>query len=281
MTGEKMILDELAAYSRVRVTRAKEIKSLEEIQKEALELTEKQRQSGEAEFFRFEKALQKPGLSFICEVKKASPSKGMIAEDFPYLEIAKDYEAAGADCVSCLTEPKWFLGSNEIFRQIRQTITLPMIRKDFTVDAYQIYEAKLMGADAVLLICALSDMATVREYLKICDELGLSALVETHDEAEIDSALEAGARLVGVNNRNLKNFTVDFGNAARLRELIPADVTFVAESGVKDCGDVKALATLGADAVLVGEALMRAPDKKAKLAEFHAGIGKERTCLSR
>ncbi|MCD8130746.1 MAG: indole-3-glycerol phosphate synthase TrpC [Lachnospiraceae bacterium] len=276
-----MILDELAAYSRVRVTRAKEIKSLEEIQKEALELTEKQRQSGEAEFFRFEKALQKPGLSFICEVKKASPSKGMIAEDFPYLEIAKDYEAAGADCVSCLTEPKWFLGSNEIFRQIRQTITLPMIRKDFTVDAYQIYEAKLMGADAVLLICALSDMATVREYLKICDELGLSALVETHDEAEIDSALEAGARLVGVNNRNLKNFTVDFGNAARLRELIPADVTFVAESGVKDCGDVKALATLGADAVLVGEALMRAPDKKAKLAEFHAGIGKERTCLSR
>ncbi|MCD7737635.1 MAG: indole-3-glycerol phosphate synthase TrpC [Lachnospiraceae bacterium] len=270
-----MILDELAAYSRVRVARAKEIKSLEEIQEEALELTENQRQGGEANFFRFEKALQKPGLSFICEVKKASPSKGIIAEEFPYLEIAGDYEAAGADCVSCLTEPKWFLGSDEIFRRIRQAITLPMIRKDFTVDAYQLYEAKLMGADAVLLICALLDTETVREYLKICDELGLSALVEAHDEAEISSALKAGARLVGVNNRNLKNFTVDFSNAAKLRELIPKSVTFVAESGVKSCEDVKALAALGADAVLVGEALMRAPDKKARLAEFHAAASHE------
>ncbi|MCD7807161.1 MAG: indole-3-glycerol phosphate synthase TrpC [Lachnospiraceae bacterium] len=268
-----MILDELAAYSRVRVARAKEQKSMEEIQQQALQLAQEQRQSGSEHFFRFEKTLQKPGLSFICEVKKASPSKGVIAQEFPYLEIAKDYQAAGADCVSCLTEPKWFLGSDEIFCQIRQTITLPMIRKDFTVDAYQIYQAKLMGADAVLLICALLDTATVREYLKICDELGLSALVEAHDEAEIASALEAGARLVGVNNRNLKNFTVDFENAARLRELIPQGVTFVAESGVKDCEDVKSLAALGADAVLVGEALMRAADKKARLKEFHTAAG--------
>ncbi|MCD8325468.1 MAG: indole-3-glycerol phosphate synthase TrpC [Lachnospiraceae bacterium] len=272
-----MILDELAAYSRVRVARAKEQKSMEEIQQQALQLVEEQRQNGSADFFCFEKTLQKPGLSFICEVKKASPSKGIIAEDFPYLEIAKDYEEAGADCVSCLTEPKWFLGSDEIFRQIRQTITLPMIRKDFTVDAYQIYEAKLMGADAVLLICALLDTATLRDYLKICDELGLSALVEAHDEVEIASALEAGARLVGVNNRNLKNFTVDFSNAAKLRELIPRDVTFVAESGVRDCEDVKSLAALGADAVLVGEALMRALDKKARLKEFHAAAGRADT----
>ncbi len=266
-----MILDELAAYSRIRVERAKELKSLEQIIAEALRLTDEQRRkTGGADFFRFEKTLQKPGLSFICEVKKASPSKGIIAADFPYLEIAKDYEAAGADCVSCLTEPKWFLGSDEIFRQIRAEISLPMIRKDFTVDAYQIYEAKLMGADAVLLICALLDTGTVRDYLQICDELGLSALVEAHDEAEIASALKAGARLVGVNNRNLKNFTVDFGNAAKLRELIPENVTFVAESGVKDSEDVKSLATLGADAVLVGEALMRAVDKEQKLKEFHA-----------
>ncbi len=271
-----MILDELAAYSRVRMERAKEQKTLEQIKTEALRLTDEQRQrTGGADFFRFEKTLQRPGLSFICEVKKASPSKGIIAEDFPYLEIAKDYEKAGADCVSCLTEPKWFLGSDEIFKQIRGQISLPMIRKDFTVDAYQIYEAKLMGADAVLLICALLDTETVREYLQICDRLGLSALVEAHDEAEIASAIEAGARLVGVNNRNLKNFTVDFENAARLRELIPESVTFVAESGVKDCEDVKSLASIGADAVLVGEALMRASDKGRKLKEFHAAAGRK------
>ncbi|MCD8379446.1 MAG: indole-3-glycerol phosphate synthase TrpC [Lachnospiraceae bacterium] len=269
-----MILDELAAYSRIRVERAKELKSLQQIRTEALQLTDEQTKAGEADFFRFEKTLQKPGLSFICEVKKASPSKGIIAEDFPYLDIAKDYEEAGADCVSCLTEPKWFLGSDEIFRQIRAEISLPMIRKDFTVDAYQIYEAKLMGADAVLLICALLDTETVRAYLQICDELGLSALVEAHDEAEIASTLKAGARLVGVNNRNLKNFTVDFGNAAKLREMIPENVTFVAESGVKDSEDVKSLVALGADAVLVGEALMRAPEKGQKLKEFHAAAGR-------
>ena len=150
------------------------------------------------------------------------------------LEIAREYEQAGADCVSVLTEPKWFLGSDEIFKEIRAAIALPMIRKDFTVDAYQIYEAKCMGADAVLLICALLPTETIREYLKICDDLGLTALVETHDENEIQSALKAGARVLGVNNRNLKNFTVDFSNAANLREQIPANVIFVAESGVKE-----------------------------------------------
>lgn len=263
-----MILEELAEYARIRVERAKEKKALETVKEEALLLAEKEREAGAGKAFRFEKALQKSGMSFICEVKKASPSKGIIAEEFPYLEIAKSYEEAGADCVSCLTEPKWFLGSDEIFRQIRETVSLPMIRKDFTVDEYQLYEAKLLGADAVLLICALLDTETVRSYLEICDALGLSALVETHDEAEIASALAAGARLVGVNNRNLKNFTVDFGNSARLRERIPAGITFVAESGVKDAGDVKSLAELGADAVLVGEALMRAADKRSLLAAF-------------
>ena len=172
------------------------------------------------------------------------------------------------DCVSVLTEPKWFLGSDEIFKEIRAAITLPMIRKDFTVDAYQIYEAKCMGADAVLLICVLLPTETIREYLKICDDLGLTALVETHDENEIRSALKAGARVIGVNNRNLKNFTVDFSNAANLREQIPANVIFVAESGVKEPQDVGVLAEIGADAVLIGEALMRAEDKTERLAEF-------------
>ena len=193
------------------------------------------------------------------------------------MEIAREYEQAGADCVSVLTEPKWFLGSDEIFKEIRAAITLPMIRKDFTVDAYQIYEAKCMGADAVLLICALLPTETIREYLKICDDLGLTALVETHDENEIQSALKAGARVIGVNNRNLKNFTVDFSNAANLREQIPTNVIFVAESGVKEPQDVGVLAEIGADAVLIGEALMRAEDKTERLAEFKVAVqGREK-----
>ena len=181
-----MILDELAAYAAYRVEEAKKKLSPEEIRTQAEHLPK-----GD---FRFEKALKKKGMSFICEVKKASPSKGVIAEEFPYTEIARAYEAAGADCVSVLTEPKWFLGSDDIFREIREAISLPMIRKDFTVDPYQIYEAKLMGADAVLLICALLPTEKLKEYLAICEKLGLTALVETHDEAEIASAVEAGAR---------------------------------------------------------------------------------------
>lgn len=269
-----MILDELAAYASVRVAEAKKKISAEEIEQKARSLPK-----GD---FRFEKALQKKDMSFICEVKRASPSKGLIAEHFPYVDIAREYEQAGADCVSVLTEPKWFLGSDEIFKEIRAAIKFPMIRKDFTVDAYQIYEAKCMGADAVLLICALLPTETIREYLKICDDLGLTALVETHDEKEIQSALQAGARVIGVNNRNLKNFTVDFSNAANLREQIPTNVTFVAESGVKDPADVGALAEIGADAVLVGEALMRAENKTERLAEFQqaAAQGRARAAQS-
>ena len=255
-----MILDELAAYAAYRVEEAKKKLSPEEIRTQAEYLPK-----GD---FRFEKALKKKGMSFICEVKKASPSKGVIAEEFPYTEIARAYEAAGADCVSVLTEPKWFLVADDIFREIRATISLPMIRKDFTVDSYQIYEAKLMGADAVLLICALLPTEKLKEYLAICEKLGLTALVETHDEAEITSAVEAGARVIGVNNRNLKNFTVDFSNSAKLRSLIPEEAVFVAESGVKDASDVGALSAIGADAVLVGEALMRAADKQTELARF-------------
>lgn len=255
-----MILDELAAYAAYRVEEAKKKLPPEEIRTQAEHLPK-----GD---FRFEKVLKKKGMSFICEVKKASPSKGVIAEEFPYTEIARAYEAAGADCVSVLTEPKWFLGSDDIFREIREAISLPMIRKDFTVDPYQIYEAKLMGADAVLLICALLPTEKLKEYLAICEKLGLTALVETHDEAEIASAVEAGARVIGVNNRNLKNFTVDFSNSAKLRSLIPEEAVFVAESGVKDASDVGALSAIGADAVLVGEALMRAADKQTELARF-------------
>ncbi len=248
-----MILDELAAYARERVAADKERVPLEAQRRRALALPK-----GD---LRFETALRQPGMRFICEVKKASPSKGLIDPVFPYLDIARDYEAAGADCVSCLTEPKWFLGSDEIFAEIRETISLPMIRKDFTVDEYQIYQAKEMGADAELLICALLDIQDLRRYLALCEELGLTALVETHDEKEIESAVTAGARVIGVNNRNLKDFSVDFSNASRLRDLVPADKVFVAESGVKNVEDVAALRAMGADAVLMGEVLMRAEDK--------------------
>lgn len=253
------ILDTIADYARQRVTADKEKIGPEKMRELAL-------QGGLADGAAFESALRKPGMSFICEVKKASPSKGLIAEDFPYVDIARDYEAAGADCISCLTEPKWFLGSDQIFREIRQTVATPMIRKDFTVDEYQIDQAKVLGANAVLLICALLDTRTVARYLELCEALGLAALVEAHDKEEIASAVSAGAKIIGVNNRNLKDFSVDFSNAARLRDLIPPETVYVAESGVKGPEDARTLKAIGADAALVGEALMRAQNKGAMLA---------------
>lgn len=210
-------------------------------------------------------ALRRPGLSFICEVKRASPSKGLIAPDFPYLQIAREYEAAGADCISCLTEPKWFLGSDDIFREIRKTVHIPMLRKDFTVSAYQIYQAKLMGANAVLLICSILESTVLSEYLRLCDELGLAALTEAHNQEEVETAVAAGAKIIGVNNRNLKDFSVDFSNAARLRDSIPSECIYVAESGVSGPEDARTLRNIGADAALIGEALMRAEDKVALL----------------
>lgn len=257
-----MILDELAAYAAKRVEEAKQKIPLSQMRDMARNLPKGS--------FCFEQRLNTPKLSFICEIKKASPSKGLISESFPYCEIAKEYEAAGADCVSVLTEPKWFLGSDEIFRAIRAESSLPMLRKDFTVDAYQIYEAKCMGADAVLLICSLLDSKTIAQYLDLADQLGLSALVETHNEAEIQSAVSAGARLIGVNNRNLKDFSVDVSRAARLRDKIPPAALFVAESGVRTPEDVAALKSIGAHAVLIGEALMRTSDKTAFLAKLRS-----------
>ena len=257
------ILDKLADHARERVAAAKAIRPLSEVRRAALALPR-----GD---FAFERALSGPGLAFICECKKASPSKGLIAPEFPYLEIARSYEAAGAEAISVLTEPKWFLGSDDYLREIAAAVSIPCLRKDFTVDEYMLGEAKLLGASAALLICAILDGAQVKDYIEICDGLGLSALVEAHDEAEVEVALKAGARVVGVNNRNLKDFSVDTGNSRRLRALIPEGVLFVSESGVKDAGDTRAARDMGADAVLVGEALMRAPDVRAKLSELRGG----------
>lgn len=254
------ILDQLADYARERTKRAKKSISLEEMKQQALSLTKGS--------FAFENALEKRDISFICECKKASPSKGLIAPDFPYLQIAKEYEAAGADCISVLTEPKWFLGSDEYLKEIVSAVSIPCLRKDFTVDEYMIYEAKVLGASAVLLICSILTEEQIKEYIGICDELGLSALVEAHDATEVQMALKAGARIIGVNNRNLKDFSVDTDNSRRLRELIPRDILFVSESGVSSAEDVAKLREIGADAVLIGETLMRAPDKKKKLASL-------------
>lgn len=254
------ILDQLAEYARFRVSQSKKSISADRIEELALALPK-----GD---FSFEKALGKDGISFICECKKASPSKGLIAPNFPYLQIARAYENAGADCISVLTEPKWFLGSDAYLKEIAAAVSIPCLRKDFTVDPYMIYEAKLLGASAVLLICSILSDAQLCEYLDVCENLGLSALVEAHDEEEVRMALCAGARIIGVNNRNLRDFTVDTDNSRRLRELIPSNVLFVSESGVKDAGDIQILREIGADAVLVGETLMRASDKKEKLKEL-------------
>lgn len=255
------ILEKIADDTRERIAAEKKKISLDEIK-------EKAKLSRRGNGKNFLSALKKNSLSFICEVKKASPSKGIIAENFPYVEIAHEYEAAGADCISCLTEPKYFFGSDEIFKEICAEISLPMLRKDFTVDEYQIYQAKIIGADAILLICSILETAALEKFLNLCNELNLDALVETHDATEIQSAISAGAKIIGVNNRNLKNFTVDFSNAAKLRELIPPEKIYVAESGVKTPDDIVTLKKIGADAVLIGEVLMRADDKKSKLAEL-------------
>ena len=253
------ILEQLAEHARERVKISKQKISIEALKLEAANIKSD---------FEFEKALKKPGLSFICECKKASPSKGLIAPEFNYLQIAKDYEDAGADCISVLTEPKWFGGSDEYLRSIAASVSIPCLRKDFTVDEFMIYEAKILGASAVLLICSILSEQQIFEYISICNELKISALVEAHDENEIKMALNSGAKIIGVNNRNLKDFSVDTENSKRLRKLIPSDALFVSESGVKTPDDIKIIKSIGADAVLIGEALMRADDKKAILESF-------------
>lgn len=264
------ILEQLAAHAKERVEQAKKRISPETIRQQALSLMSPTSESGAARNFPFEKALQKPGISFICECKKASSSKGLIAPDFPYLQIAKEYETAGADCISVLTEPKWFLGSDRFLKEIAAAVSVPCLRKDFTVDEYMIYEACLFGASAVLLICSILSDEQLQEYIGICDELGLSALVEAHDEREVRMALKAKARIIGVNNRNLKDFSVNTENSRSLRALIPDNVLFVSESGVKNADDIRKLAEMGANAVLIGETLMKAGDKKAKLAQLRS-----------
>lgn len=260
-----MILDNIVAATKIRVEKDKERVSFEVMQKEALKLPV---DTG----FPFEAALRTEDITFICEVKKASPSKGVIAEDFPYADIAKEYEKAGAGCISVLTEPDFFLGSDNYLTEIRKVVSIPLLRKDFIVDAYQIYQAKTLGADAILLICAILSQKELEEYLNLSRELGLSALVEAHDEAEVFMAVKARASIIGVNNRDLKTFEVDIRTSEKLRKLVPENILFVAESGIKTADDMKVLKEAGVNGVLIGETFMKSCDKKAALAELRGDI---------
>ena len=260
-----MILDDLANSTRKRIELEKKNIPESELRSKAELLAEREMEFQEFDY-PFEKALKTPGLSIISEVKKASPSKGTIAEDFPYLDIAKEYEKSGADAISCLTEPERFKGSDMYLREIVKEVKIPVLRKDFTIDPYMIYQAKIFGASAVLLIAAILTDEELRSYFELADRLGLSCLFEAHDAEEVKRCLDCGARILGVNNRNLKDFSVDINNSIRLREMVPSDIIFVSESGISVPEDVKKLKENGTDAVLIGEMLMRS-DSKSHLIE--------------
>jgi len=259
-----MILDEIVNKTKIRIAREKEILSPAVLKDQVLAQHSLDRNVRHVRHT-FCSSLMKEGLSFICEVKKASPSKGIIDPDFPYLEIAGEYEEAGADAISCLTEPDFFHGSNRYLRDIASRVSIPVLKKDFIIDPYMIYQAKACGASAILLICAILDDRQLAEYLKLAHELGMDALVEAQDREEVSRALAAGAGIIGVNNRDLRTFQVDLGTSIRLRDLVPPECIYVSESGIRDAKDIEKLRNAGVNAVLIGETFMRSPDKKAML----------------
>ena len=257
-----MILDRIVEATKIRVAQEKQVETPEAVKAAALALPA---DTG----FPFEAALRQQDFNFICEVKKASPSKGIIAEHFPYLEIAKEYEVAGAAAISVLTEPDFFKGDKKYLQEIASTVKIPVLRKDFIIDEYQIYQAKVWGASAILLICACLDVPTLTKFRELADSLGLSSLVEAHDEAEVQMAIDCGARIIGVNNRNLKDFTVDVQNSVRLRNLVQDDVIFVSESGLETPEDIQVLRDNNIGVALMGETFMRSPNKVEKLAYLY------------
>jgi indole-3-glycerol phosphate synthase len=276
-----MILDKIVVATKIRIEQAKTRKPFDMVKSQALSLA--------ASFFSspshqeshfpitkgvginegvFEKALSKPGINFICEIKKASPSKGVISNSFNYKQIALEYQKAGASAISVLTEPDFFLGSKDYLQEIKNIVSIPILRKDFIIDSYQIYESKIIGADSILLICSILDKQVLKDFFEIASTLGLSCLVEAHDEKEIEMALDIGAKIIGVNNKNLKNFEVDFNSSIRLRKLIPSDKIFVSESGIKTKEHVDMLKANNVNAVLIGEELMKSGNISLKLKEL-------------
>ena len=257
-----MILDKIIEATKIRVAQEKQVETTESVKAAALALPA---DTG----FPFEAALRQQDFNFICEVKKASPSKGIIAEHFPYLDIAKEYEIAGAAAISVLTEPDFFKGDKKYLQEIASAVKIPLLRKDFIIDEYQIYQAKVWGASAILLICACLDVPTLTKFRELADSLGLSSLVEAHDEHEVQMAIDCGARIIGVNNRNLKDFTVDVQNSVRLRNLVQDDVIFVSESGLETPEDIQVLRDNNIGVALMGETFMRSPNKVEKLAYLY------------
>ncbi len=258
------MLDEIVEKTKERVEKSKEIIPLDELKREVSQLEI-------SDDFPFKEALSGEDISIIAEVKKASPSKGLIAEDFDYLKIAKEYEEAGASAISVLTEPYFFMGDDDYLKEIAETVNIPVLRKDFVVDEYMIWEAKLLGASAILLIVSILDIVQLKKYLDLAHDLGLSAIVETHDGDEIMRAMTVGAEIIGVNNRNLNDFTVDIENSISLRRCVSGDVIFISESGIKTKEDVARLKENDVDAVLIGETLMKSDDKKAMISELKNG----------
>lgn len=264
------VLERIAARTRERVAAEKAAHPMDEVAERARALAASELAASPTGGFPFpfEAALRQPGMSFICECKKASPSKGLIAPDFDPVAIARDYEAAGAAAISCLTEPYFFQGADTCLTDIERAVSIPVLRKDFVVDEYMVYQAKVIGAQAVLLICSILTDEQLGAYVALCHELGLTALVEAYEPQEVPRAIAAGARVIGVNNRDLRTFEVDFGHSVDLRPLVGPERVFVSESGVRTAEDVRLLADAGVDAVLIGETLMRNPDKAAGLAEL-------------
>ncbi len=256
-----MILDDIVAKQKIRIEREKKEKDIEILKQEAFGFPS-------SEKFFFEESLKSKDFAFICEIKKASPSKGIIVEEFPYTDIAQEYEQAGAAAISVLTEPNFFKGNDLFLKDVADTVNIPVLRKDFIIDEYQIYQAKLIGADAILLICAILDEITLKNFINIATSLKLSCLVETHNEGEIKKALNSGAEIIGVNNRDLKTFSVDINTSLQLRKFIPEDKFLISESGIKTAQDIKILKDAGFNGALIGESMMLSKDKKRFLSEL-------------
>ncbi len=256
-----MILDDIIAKQKTRIENEKKEKDIETLKQEVLSLPSSKN-------FFFENSLKNKDFAFICEIKKASPSKGVIVEDFPYMDIAQEYEKAGASAISVLTEPHFFKGNDKYLKDVADIVNIPVLRKDFIIDEYQIYQAKLIGADAVLLICAVLDESTLKNFINIATSLKLSCLVETHNEEEIKKALSCNAKIIGINNRDLKTFTVDINTSLKLRKFIPENKILISESGIKTAQDIKILKDAGFNGALIGESMMLSKDKKQFLSEL-------------
>jgi indole-3-glycerol phosphate synthase len=255
------IIDKIIRHKRDEVAQYRQALPLKDVRSEALMASPPRD---------FAAALGAQGVSLIAEVKKASPSKGVLCENFDAVALACAYEDNGAAAVSVLTDEHFFHSSLDALRAVRGTVDLPVLRKDFVIDPYQVYEARAAGADAVLLIAAALNDGDLQTLYQLIGELGMAALVEVHDEAELERALKIDPRVVGVNNRDLRTFEVSLETTARLRALVPGDVVLVSESGIRTHEDVSRLAAIGADAMLVGEALVKAGDVGQKVQELTA-----------